>query len=119
MFQNVRNDRSDTTPVHESALCINSLHVVVVDSFAYTEGVDVIDSEGKNISITNRINNCVAVELIAKGLSSRPYICLARGRSIFGKNRCSSKTKKMIVPECARDVPVHISKLTSVALIED
>ena len=119
MLQNVRNDRTDTTPVHESALRVNPLDIVVFDSFAHTEGIDVIDPEGKNIAITNCINDCVAVELVAKGLSSRPEICLPRGRSIFCKNRCSSKTEKMIVPECTRNVPVHIPKLASVTLIED
>ena len=54
--------------VHVGAVGVDALHLVVVNTVAHSEGVDVVDAEGQDGLVPDGVDDGVGVQLVPEGL---------------------------------------------------
>ena len=119
MLQYVLCHNMNTLGSHHNLFTVDVPNHFVCDFFLCFHRFYIVHSERKNIFVVNCIYNCIAVEIISKGLLCGAKFRILGTVGIDRENRCSCKSKQMIFFKILHNRSVHISKLTAVALIKN
>ena len=68
VVEDVGDHGGDVLRVHVGAVGVDALHLVVVDTVAHSEGVDVVDAEGQDGLVPDGVDDGVGVQLVPEGL---------------------------------------------------
>ena len=68
VVEDVGDHGGDVLRVHVGAVGVDALHLVVVNTVAHSEGVDVVDAEGQDGLVPDGVDDGVGVQLVPEGL---------------------------------------------------
>jgi hypothetical protein len=81
--------------------------------------VDVVDAEGQDVLVGDRVDDRVGVQLVAEGLLGRAQLRVAAGAGVGGEDRRPGEAEQVVAAERLGDRRVHVAELGAVALVED
>ena len=119
VLKDVSCNKLDTLRCHECLLTVDIPYTLIINIRVCIHSFDVINSERKNVLIIDCIYDGVGVELISEGLLRCKELWVLCSSGIHCKDWSAGKAEQMILLEILYDSGMHVTKLTSVALIED
>ena len=119
MIEYISGHLCDALRRHICALTVNIIYILVLDLRIVIHCLDIIHTEGKNISVIDSVYYSVCMKPVAKGLFRCKQPCLCIRICIFGEYRCTGKSENMILFEMLDYCRVHISELAAVTFIKN
>ena len=104
VLEDVGNYGRNALRVHVGALGIDAFDVVVIDTVAHTERIEVVDAERQDGVVPDGIDNRVGVQLVSEGLLGGAQVCFTGTGGVFREDGCSGEAEEVVVAEGSRDV---------------
>ncbi|MNN54834.1 hypothetical protein D3C81_1696720 [compost metagenome] len=111
MFKNVLRYLINTFRCHQRTFGIDGFNLTVRQVIALFHGANIINTEGQDIFIVNRINDSVGMQLCPEQIFGGSLFNVTATTGIDGKNWCAGKSKQEVLFEGFLDSCLHITKL--------
>ena len=119
VLEDVGDHGRDALRVHVCAVSIDAFDVVVIDTVAHAERIEVVDAERQDGVVPDCVDDRIGVQLVSEGLLGGAQVCFTGAGGVFRKDGSSGETEEVVVAEGSRDVGVHVAELAAVTFVED
>ena len=119
VVEDILRHQLDALRRHKGLFTVDIMHLFVVDIRLRLHRLDIINAEGQDILIVDRVNDRIGMQLVAEGLLGGGEMRILHMTGICGEDRRTGEAEHMILLEVHDDRSVHIAELTAVALVKD
>ena len=119
MVECVTDDLTNALRREKRPLPVDARDLCVAHDGARLDGVDVVDAKRQHVLVADRVDDRVAVQLVAERLLRGAKVRVAARAGIRAEDRRAGEAEQVVLLECLGDSRVHAAELTAVTFVED